>query len=364
MKRHSKADVHIHTTFSDGLNEPEAVVNYVATHTDLRVIAITDHNTVDGARAAHAYWLKNRELFERLEVIIGSEISTSAGHIIGLFLKEDVPARMSPEETIWAIHDQGGLAIAAHPFTHLLPFTDFEGVGRRIGYLPIDGVEERSSVPTELYANWLTAAYNKRHQRVARLGSSDAHYLTMIGKAFSWFPGESARDFRCAVEKCTTQAGGRINGPIAIWQVLTHLYRGRQLRHWWPNDREYVHQTRGLLVQTIELPEESAVQFNLTGQIDSSTADFLKESGVRVLVGGVSDLRLDMRHVSFIDSIGVGAMLSLHKMMDAARGEISLLNLQPRVYKTLQLLRLDKLFELDRVESPRRAVPRMVEQNV
>jgi len=51
----NKADIHIHTTFSDGLMTPEAVVEYVATETDLRVIAITDHDTIEGAVAARRY---------------------------------------------------------------------------------------------------------------------------------------------------------------------------------------------------------------------------------------------------------------------------------------------------------------------
>ena len=87
-----KADIHIHTTFSDGLNEPEAVVNYVLTQTDLSVIAITDHNTIDGARVAHAYWRRHRHDFRQLEVIQGVEVSSAHGHILGLFLHEDVPA--------------------------------------------------------------------------------------------------------------------------------------------------------------------------------------------------------------------------------------------------------------------------------
>ena len=56
MTNAGKADIHIHTTFSDGLNEPEDIVNYVVANTDLSVIAITDHNTIDGARAAYDYW--------------------------------------------------------------------------------------------------------------------------------------------------------------------------------------------------------------------------------------------------------------------------------------------------------------------
>lgn len=71
MTSYSKADIHIHTTFSDGLNEPEAVVNYVLTQTDLSVIAITDHNTIAGAEVAYDYWYKHRHDFRELEVIKG-----------------------------------------------------------------------------------------------------------------------------------------------------------------------------------------------------------------------------------------------------------------------------------------------------
>lgn len=229
MNGHSKADIHIHTTFSDGLHEPEEVVNYVAAHTDLHVIAITDHNTIDGAEAAHAYWKKHRQTFAHLEVVKGIEVSAAEGHILALFVEEDIPQGMSALDTVTAIHEQGGLAIAAHPFTHLLFFTDFQGVGRLIGRLPFDGIEARSSVPTELYANWLTSYYNQHHACLPELGSSDAHYITMIGKTFTWFPGKTAAAFRQSVESGTVLAGGRVNSPLIIWEVLRHLLKQRQL---------------------------------------------------------------------------------------------------------------------------------------
>lgn len=346
MNGYSKADIHIHTTFSDGLNEPEAIVNYVVTQTDLSVIAITDHNTIAGASVAQAYWQKHRAEFGHLEIIKGVEISTDVGHIIGLFLEEDIPARMSAEDTVRAIHEQGGLAIAAHPFTHLLPFTDFEGVGRRIRYLDIDGVEERSSVPTELYANWITAVYNQKHQQVARLGSSDAHYLTMVGKTFTWFPGKTAVDFRQAVKNRTVRAGGKINGPSVIWEVVRHLYRRRQLKKLIPNDHEYSHVGNGLKIQTSEHRHHPAVILYCNGELVGNNADVLKTQGENVLKREISRLYIDLNDISFVDSAGLGAILALHKRLQRVGGEVVLCGLNKSVMKTVELLRLDMVISI------------------
>jgi predicted metal-dependent phosphoesterase TrpH len=111
----NKADIHIHTTYSDGLMTPEAVVEYAATETQLSVIAITDHDTIAGAVAARRYWQCNQRDLSHLDIIIGSEITSRDGDIVGLFLKEDVPAGLSAAETVQAIHAQSGLAIAVHP---------------------------------------------------------------------------------------------------------------------------------------------------------------------------------------------------------------------------------------------------------
>src|SRR5207253_6647504 len=70
-------------------------------------LVLTDHNTIDGAR----------ELVEAGEpVVIGQEILTTEGEVIGLFLKEAVPKRLSPEEAIAAIKGQGGLVYLEHPY--------------------------------------------------------------------------------------------------------------------------------------------------------------------------------------------------------------------------------------------------------
>lgn len=76
----------------------------------VRGIAITDHDETEGAfrlRSMAPDWL---------DVVIGEEINTSAGEIIGIFLKEKIPPGLSPEETLARIRRQGGISVVPHPF--------------------------------------------------------------------------------------------------------------------------------------------------------------------------------------------------------------------------------------------------------
>ena len=109
------ADLHVHTHHSDGQDSPTEVVQW-ATRLGLDVIAITDHDVIDGALIASA--LARREE-SGPEVVVGEEVSSRDGHILGLYLTRLVRPGMSAEETIAAIHEQGGVAVAAHPYHFL-----------------------------------------------------------------------------------------------------------------------------------------------------------------------------------------------------------------------------------------------------
>ena len=87
-------------------------MEYASTKTDLKVIAITDHNTIEGALFA-----KELEDVYGIEVVIGEEMSTTEGHVLGLFLTEEIPAGLTPAETVRRITEQGGIAIIPHPFS-------------------------------------------------------------------------------------------------------------------------------------------------------------------------------------------------------------------------------------------------------
>jgi hypothetical protein len=214
----NKADLHIHTTYSDGLMTPEAVVEYVATETDLRVIAITDHNTIEGALAARRYQRRHQREFGHVEIIIGAEITSREGDIVGLYLTDDVPAGMSAGETVEAIHAQGGLAIAVHPYSFLLP-TMVKGVGGRVYSVPFDGVETRNGAPTEFPSNYLTQWINRRRCSRPEVGGSDAHYLPTVGQTFTLFSGHTGADLRCALETGKVTAGGQVYSLFTLARV-------------------------------------------------------------------------------------------------------------------------------------------------
>ena len=87
MPRLGRADLHIHTTYSDGWPSPRAVIDHLVAAGDLDVIAITDHDSIEGAlRAAdHASRLRRAP-----HVIIGEEVSSRHGHILGLFMQKQI----------------------------------------------------------------------------------------------------------------------------------------------------------------------------------------------------------------------------------------------------------------------------------
>ncbi len=106
----SKADLHLHTTWSDGTASVPQVLARAA-RAELRVIAITDHDTITGVVEA-------RRLARDfgVEVVVGEEVSTREGHLLALFIETPVPPQRPAVETIAAVHAQGGLCVAPHPF--------------------------------------------------------------------------------------------------------------------------------------------------------------------------------------------------------------------------------------------------------
>lgn len=220
----SKADLHIHSNESDGLASPEAIVEYAATRTDLRVIAITDHNTIEGA-------LKAREAacaYPWLEVVIGAEITSKWGHILGLFLTEDVPAGLSAAETIARIGDQGGIAVIAHPFANKAfgPF-GLKSLGDRIGDVAFQAMEVYNSSPYLIRANRLAAKAFLAGQGIAATGGSDAHVLRAVGNGYTLFRGETAEDCRRSIEELETSARAA-KGGLSV--ALRYMFRYPQIR--------------------------------------------------------------------------------------------------------------------------------------
>ncbi len=206
MKTRSRADLHMHTSCSDGWPSPAELVTHVIASTDLRVIAVTDHDTLEGALRAADRAAKTGGI----EVVIGEEVSSRDGHILGLFLERRVRPGMSAAATLHAIHDQGGLAIAPHPFWRTLRRESNGGVVHGVGWLAAElefnAIEVENGTPGFYVFNRMARRLNLG-LGAAETGSSDAHILDAIGRAYTEFRGSTAADLRRAIEARDTVAG-------------------------------------------------------------------------------------------------------------------------------------------------------------
>jgi len=240
--RLGRADLHIHTLASDGTSGIDEILEHVENATDLDVIAITDHERVDAARAARSIAI-NSGL--RFEVVVGEEVTTRGGHLLALFIEEPIRPLRSMRSTIAAIHEQGGLAIPAHPLVPY-PLCAQGWLLRRLladadaRYRP-DALETFN--PTTLGRPWhgRVVTFAQEHG-LAAVGNSDAHIASAIGQGHTTFPGRTAEDLRAAIIAGHTHSHGQFHGTGAMLGVLA-----QQLRKYGRDARDEV---RGRLLRT------------------------------------------------------------------------------------------------------------------
>lgn len=219
----TKADLHVHTTYSDGHSTPAHVVQYTLQHTDVRVIAITDHDQIAGAYEAQ----KHAE-GSGLQVILGEEISTREGHLLAYFIHERIRPGMSARDTITAIHEQGGLAVAAHPYDWMVRSLGHHGLltnaaaDQRIW--EFDAIETLNASLRPRYAN-VRAAHAARTLNLPVVGGSDSHLTNTIGYGYTLFAGHTPAQLRHAI----TQAHTTVDGTF--WSMGDMVVAGGRLVH-------------------------------------------------------------------------------------------------------------------------------------
>src|SRR5262245_23425305 len=148
-----RADLHVHSIWSDGAQAPAAIVRAAAGRVD--VLAITDHDEIRGALEAREFARAHSEL--GVDVVIGEEVSTVNGHVLALWSRGRVQPGPTAERTRPPLPHQAGLALAAHPF-HPIPHPR---VGHRplatlIPHLAMDAVEvvNNSGIFSRIYDAW------------------------------------------------------------------------------------------------------------------------------------------------------------------------------------------------------------------
>ena len=166
-----KLDLHVHTE-----SHGKTLINAGQLRQSFR------NNNINGIAVAnffdisHALWLKKK--LQEFIVIIGQEIWTNDGHVIGLGLKERIADFQDAADTIGLIHDQGGLAVAPHPFLFL-------GIGKGVVTLPFDAIEAYNGLlgPTIIF-NYMAKRMAVK-MNVSQIASTDTTNPLYIGHSYT-----------------------------------------------------------------------------------------------------------------------------------------------------------------------------------
>jgi len=205
-----RIELHCHSHHShgtklpiEGIPSPREIVKR-AERIGLGGVAILDHNSFRAFREGRAEARRRGIL-----LIPGEEMTSGKGHVLGIGISEFIPGGLSLEETIERIHEQGGLAIAPHPF-------DVKGDGIGEGFRKCDAVEVFSSMNLDRFSNFLA---EKKAGSMPRTAGSDAHTLEMLGNSVNIIDADSVDSVLREIRK------GRVS-------YLRGYARAGQIRRW------------------------------------------------------------------------------------------------------------------------------------
>jgi hypothetical protein len=216
----SRADLHVHTLASDGVDGIEAILA-AALAARLSVIAITDHERIDAAVIAQRM---ARERGLPIDIIVGEEISTRNGHLVALFLERRIKPWGRMRDAVAQVHDQGGLAIVAHPLVPY-PLCASEGTIRRL-LDEADPARHPDAIeafnPTTARLRWSARVPAFAFEtRLTQVAGSDAHRASFVGRATTRFRGSDAEALRRAILDDTTAW----EGTAYAWSEQMGMFR-------------------------------------------------------------------------------------------------------------------------------------------
>jgi predicted metal-dependent phosphoesterase TrpH len=216
MSKMGRADMQLHSDLGDGLASPEQILDQ-AERAGLDVIALTDHDDIRGSFVLRELAAKRAS---PVEIVTGIEVTTRSGHLLALFIEDELPMFAPLSATVAQIHALGGIAIVPHPLSYLT-FSIGEGALRSLAAAAaecrVDGIELRNPSYAGRVRRARAAWLNEHLLHVAETGSSDAHHAQLVGTAWTDFPGRTAAELRLAIQARTTSPDGR------HWTLREHL---------------------------------------------------------------------------------------------------------------------------------------------
>ncbi len=193
-------DLHIHSNYSDGHDDVKAILK-AAKKRGLDGIAITDHDSLGGSRAARRI-IRDHKI--EIALITGVEVTTSEGHLLVLGVKEIPKQGLTPEETAEAARDLGGISIVPHPYH---PFR------HAIGRIPdCDAVEVYNSKHLFGIAN-ARARLGARRRRLPMVAGSDSHFAATVGLGVTRIDADDPEGAVEAIRLGRTRIEGRRTPP-------------------------------------------------------------------------------------------------------------------------------------------------------
>jgi predicted metal-dependent phosphoesterase TrpH len=215
--------MHVHTSANDGTASVREILDFARDHTDLDVLAITDHDRLRGAQEA----MQMAGEYD-FEIVPGLEVTTLEGHCLCLFVEKPIKMWRSLESTIGQAHEQGAIVVAPHPMSMLtrsIGRWSFERVmASRSSEIYFDAVETFNPSYAGRIAEVKVRRLNAERYHLPEVGNSDSHHLEGVGSAYTMFEGRTAADYRRSLLDHATRPDG------AHWDLGTHLtVAGRKL---------------------------------------------------------------------------------------------------------------------------------------
>ena len=206
-----KFDLHSHSKYSsDGFLHPEKIVE-IAIKKGLDGIAVTDHDTIKGGFEAKKYETND------FKVIIGSEVSTSKGEIIGLYLYDEIKSN-DFYDVLDEINSQDGIIVVPHPFDNFRKSASLTNQDYKL----VNSIEIFNSRCVEKKFNQ-KAEFFARENNFGMTGGSDAHFANEIGNA-----GVIIEDYdiKKAIKKNNLKVYGKRSNPFN--HVLTKILKTKR----------------------------------------------------------------------------------------------------------------------------------------